>query len=149
MYCSLVENLLQINRKLFLKLPWSLVSVRQHLVAGVECQSIREGSVAPILFSFTLKPEETLSVQAVGSPVHISGNAHICKTASTFLPTTCPKVLPICQSLWLKCYLGVWWMLFFSFSIFSCGFAVHDYIWLCVCSVCICFLFAFFYMTRI
>lgn len=31
MYCSLVENLLQINRKLFLKPLWLLVSVRQPL----------------------------------------------------------------------------------------------------------------------
>lgn len=34
MHYSLVENLLQINRKLFLKLPWSLVSVSWAFPAG-------------------------------------------------------------------------------------------------------------------
>lgn len=32
MLCSLIQNLLQINRKLFLKLFWSLVLVRRQLL---------------------------------------------------------------------------------------------------------------------
>lgn len=66
--------------------------------------------------------------------MRVAGSDHVCKSASTFLPTTCPKVLPICQSLWLKCYLGVRLLLFLSFSVFSSGFVMHDYVWLCVSS---------------
>lgn len=51
-------------------------------------------------------------------PTPVSGRDRICSTGSVLSPATWPRVLPICRSVWLKCYLGVQCLLCLSFSAF-------------------------------
>lgn len=153
MYRSPVENLLQINRKLFLKLLWSLVSVRQRFAARLPCRSVREGSVAPLLLSLTLEPEETPPAPAGWTPprTFLTAIASVKQRAHFYQP----HVLKFCPSVSHRGLSATWGYggccSFPSAFFFSSVFVMHDYIWLCVCSVCtyafsVC---GFFYMTRI
>lgn len=141
------------EKKLFLQLLRSLVSVRQRFAERGQRQSTRWRlrGTSPALPRAEARGK-ALSPGRLGSPARSAGSHRLRKTESAFLPTTCPKVLPICQSLWLKCYSGVRRMLFlFLQHFFSSVFVMHDYVWLCVCSLCV-YVFSvcgFFYMTRI
>lgn len=137
------------EKKLFLQLLWSLVSVRQRFAERVQRQSTRWRlcGTSPALTRAEARGK-ALSPGRLGSPARIAGSDRLWKTESAFLPTTCPKVLPICQSLWLKCYSGVRRMLFlflqhffhlFSLRMITFGFVSARY-------VCMYFLFAGFFI---
>lgn len=70
-------------------------------------------------------------------PTPVSGRDRICGTGSVLSPATWPRVLPICRSVWLKCYLGVQCLLCLSFSAFFLSvFVMPDSVRRCVCSLC-------------
>lgn len=86
-YCSLVENLLQINGKLFLKLLRPLVSVRQRFMAlmGVvpQCRAAPWHRAPPGVWA----PGE-----ALGSPCTLLGEEQRARCYRPHVPKFCPSV---------------------------------------------------------
>lgn len=85
-YCSLVENLLQINEKLFLKLLQPLVSVRQHFMALMgamaQCRAAPWHHAAPGVWA----PRE-----ALGSPCTLLAEQRA-RCYQPHVPKFCPSV---------------------------------------------------------